>query len=390
MKRILLGNPFLESKLLALNLAAGLALPVEILVSEVPEEQGGGTDISYNEPTIPYLPPTEETFQETKDKLDEKLKLVAERGGYTDLVYDCKGWEEGRPDIIAKSITSEDLVRKLPSAEIPTTSRSGGKKGSHPKIVLRHNPRQTTLNAEKTVARENQDLVDEHPKKRELTPPQTSPEKEEPVTMVIRTKGDENLVGEQPTKRVLTPPDSDPEQERLMNVVIRTKEFTILDPESEDSSSSVVAAKTWKMGNTKWISYGAPGWETESDSESESESELEAHESKKTKLSAETSAYAIPDHRIRRRLIEVLTLSDAEKEVLTTAAKVEAAEELDVKLRALVNHIATKVTSMTQDVGGQDEAPGKIKVAEKWFKKKGIISSRKGLEGTAMTWHLRF
>ncbi|PVH75471.1 hypothetical protein DL98DRAFT_643984 [Cadophora sp. DSE1049] len=51
LKRIILGNPLVALTMLEHDLTAGLAVPVELLVRERTEEDGGGTDLVWNVPS---------------------------------------------------------------------------------------------------------------------------------------------------------------------------------------------------------------------------------------------------------------------------------------------------------------------------------------------------
>ena len=78
-KRIILGNPLIAITMLKRDLRAGLAVPVELLLLEKSEHDGGGVDLVWQLPSalIARIEDDEE-LREATEKLDEKLDALVQ------------------------------------------------------------------------------------------------------------------------------------------------------------------------------------------------------------------------------------------------------------------------------------------------------------------------
>lgn len=76
-KRIILGNPLIAITMLRHDMKAGLSVPVELLVVEANNADGGGVDLVYHLPSALISDGNNPHLEANAQKLDEKLeKLV--------------------------------------------------------------------------------------------------------------------------------------------------------------------------------------------------------------------------------------------------------------------------------------------------------------------------
>jgi uncharacterized protein (DUF302 family) len=102
-KRIILGNPLIAITMLQHDMAAGLSVPIELLVLQRHDDLGGGVDLIYQLPSclIAALSDNEELNDAAK-VLDGKIKTLAmEVSGYEDpdLEAGVVGWKGVEPAV---------------------------------------------------------------------------------------------------------------------------------------------------------------------------------------------------------------------------------------------------------------------------------------------------